>query len=115
MATQELSVLLMCVATVGMGCLPTYNQAGVIAPILLVVVRLMQGVSVGGELIGSIVYTTETAPSNRWGLYASFSLMTAVLGTALGMLVGAIMHASLSEDKLDDWGWRIPFLAGIVL
>lgn len=58
----------MCVATVLMGCLPTYNQAGVIAPIMLCIVRLMQGMSVGGELIGSIVYTTETAPAHRWGL-----------------------------------------------
>ena len=63
----ELSVQMMCVATVLMGCLPTYKQAGVAAPILLCLIRLFQGVSVGGELIGSIVYTTETAPPNRSG------------------------------------------------
>eukprot|EP00038_Savillea_parva_P014932 m.12415 g.12415 ORF g.12415 m.12415 type:complete len:514 (+) comp2945_c0_seq1:483-2024(+) len=111
----ELSVLVMCIATVTMGCLPTHKQAGVAAPILLCIVRLIQGVSVGGELIGSIVYTTETAPNHRWGLYASFALMTAVLGTALGMAVGAVMHAALTKEQLNDWGWRIPFLAGILL
>lgn len=108
-------MLMMCVATVAMGCLPTHKQAGIAAPILLCTVRLIQGVSVGGELIGSIVYTTETAPKHRWGLYASMSLMTAVAGTALGMAVGAVMHATVSEDDLNDWGWRLPFLAGIIL
>lgn len=111
----ELSVQLMCVSTVAMGCLPTYAQAGAAAPVLLCLVRLCQGVSVGGELIGSIVYTTETAPADRWGLYGCLALMTAVLGTTLGMAVGAAMHGSMSDEVLNDWGWRVPFLLGIVL
>lgn len=111
----ELSVMLMCVATVAMGCLPTYKQAGVAAPVLLCVVRLLQGISVGGELIGSVVYTTETAPAERWGLYGCLALMTAVLGTAFGMAVGALMHATMDTETLNNWGWRLPFLFGIVL
>eukprot|EP00040_Diaphanoeca_grandis_P044536 m.12661 g.12661 ORF g.12661 m.12661 type:complete len:548 (+) comp9395_c0_seq1:511-2154(+) len=111
----ELSVWLMCVSTVAMGCLPTFEQAGVVAPLLLCVVRLVQGVSVGGELIGSIVYTTETAPVDRWGLYGCLALMTAVFGTAVGMAVGALMHAVLDDDALNNWGWRIPFLFGLFL
>eukprot|EP00039_Didymoeca_costata_P001764 m.54871 g.54871 ORF g.54871 m.54871 type:complete len:479 (-) comp10956_c0_seq2:874-2310(-) len=111
----QISVLMMCIATVVMGCLPTKAQAGIAAPILLCLVRLFQGVSVGGELVGSIVYTTEMAPPNRCGMYGSLSLMTAVLGTTFGMGVGAIMHASFTEDELSDWAWRIPFLAGILL
>ena len=73
-------------------------RVGIAAPILLCAVRLFQGVSVGGELIGSIVYTSETAPRNRVGLYAGLSLMTAVLGTTMGMGVGAVMHVSGKHD-----------------
>ena len=111
----EASVLMMAAATFAMGVLPTYEQAGVIAPLLLIAVRLFQGVSVGGELIGSLVYTTETAPPERWGLYSSLSLMTAVLGTTLGMAVGAIMHSAFTTEELNTWAWRIPFLCGILL
>lgn len=111
----ELSVLMMCFATVIMGSLPTKAQAGIAAPILLCIVRLFQGVSVGGELVGSIVYTTEMAPFGQEGVYACLSLMTAALGTTLGMGVGAIMHASFSDEELSDWAWRIPFVSGIFL
>ena len=82
---------------------------------LLTLIRLVQGVSVGGELIGSILFLVESAPRNRRGMYGSLCLCSAVGGTTLGNIVGVIVKSSMSEADFLSWGWRIPFLLGIAV
>lgn len=109
------SVFLMAIPTTLIGVIPTYEAIGFWAPIILMALRLLQGLSVGGELTGSISFITETAPSNKRGLYGSTTLFGAVLGILIGSGVGAILTNSLDSAKLSDWGWRLPFLAGILI
>ena len=99
-------IFVMAIATFAMGLLPTYAQAGVIAPALLVIVRLFQGLSVGGEFGGSTAYIVEFAPPGRRGFLGSFQLV----GVAGGFLLGSLSDA----DRL-AWGWRVPFLLGIAV
>lgn len=109
----EISIFLMAVPTFAMGCLPTYSQVGWLSTVLLVLVRLLQGLSVGGQLMSSLVYTLEPQPYQNWGYCGSLVMMAANLGTLLGGIVGFVMRKKLSEAQLLAWGWRIPFLAGI--
>ncbi len=111
----QLSVAMMAFPTVLIGFLPTYAQVGVTAAVLLVALRLIQGISVGGELIGSISFITEMAPANRRGLYGSWSMFSAILGVLLGSLVATMIHGMLADQQVHDWGWRIPFLAGFLI
>lgn len=76
---------------------------------------MLQGMSVGGQLPASLIYTVETRPKEKWGLYGSFVMMAANVGTLLGNFVGAIMRTVLTEEQLVSWGWRIPFLSGILI
>lgn len=110
-----LSLTLMAVPTCAMGCLPTYEQVGVLSTILLVCCRLLQGMSVGGQLPASLVYTVETRPKERWGLYGALVMMAANIGTLMGNVVGASLRSVLTEEQLVSWGWRIPFLSGILI
>ena len=110
-----LSLTLMAVPTFALGCLPSYEQVGVLSTILLVCCRLLQGMSVGGQLPASLVYTVETKPKERWGLYGALVMMAANIGTLIGNLVGASLRSALTEDQLIQWGWRIPFLSGILI
>ncbi|KAL7527597.1 hypothetical protein ACHAXR_002032, partial [Thalassiosira sp. AJA248-18] len=110
-----LSLFLMAVPTFVMGCLPTYEQVGVLSTILLVCCRLLQGMSVGGQLPASLIYTVETRPKKHWGYYGSLVMMAANVGTLLGNFVGATMRTVLTEEQLVSWGWRIPFLSGILI
>ena len=110
-----LSLFLMAVPTFVMGCLPTYEQVGVLSTVLLVICRLLQGMSVGGQLPASLIYTVETRPKEKWGFYGSLVMMAANIGTLLGNFVGAILRSSLTEEQLLSWGWRIPFLSGILI
>ena len=98
-----------------MGCLPSYAQVGNLAIVLLTLVRMLQGLSVGGQLVSSLVYTCENNPKSQWGLYGSFVMAAANFGTLLGGLMAYIMRASLNENQLQIWGWRIPFLSGILV
>lgn len=111
----ELSVLLMALPTTALGLLPTYAQIGFAAPVLLTLVRLVQGLSVGGELIGSISFLVEYAPPGRRGLLGSWGLSSATLGTLVGSATAAALTALLAADDLARWGWRLPFLAGILV
>jgi len=110
----ELSIFLMAFPTFAMGCLPSYEMIGWLAIVLLVIVRLLQGVSVGGQLVASLVFTLETHPNkDSWGYYGSFVLGSANFGSLLGGLMGYCMRYYLSYDDLISWGWRVPFLMGI--
>eukprot|EP00571_Detonula_confervacea_P001349 CAMPEP_0172322570 /NCGR_PEP_ID=MMETSP1058-20130122/46234_1 /TAXON_ID=83371 /ORGANISM="Detonula confervacea, Strain CCMP 353" /LENGTH=488 /DNA_ID=CAMNT_0013038341 /DNA_START=338 /DNA_END=1804 /DNA_ORIENTATION=+ len=110
-----LSLFLMAFPTFLMGCLPTYEQVGSMSTILLVICRLLQGMSVGGQLPASLIYTVEMRPKDRWGYYGALVMMAANCGTLLGNFVGAIMRTVLTDEQLVSWGWRIPFLSGILI
>ena len=109
------SLFLMAIPTTLMGCLPTYNQVGVFSTILLCLCRLVQGVSVGGQLPASLVYTVEKRPKSQWGYYGSLPMVAANVGTLLGNLCGALMRQVLTDQQLRAWGWRLPFFSGILI
>ncbi|CAJ1936007.1 unnamed protein product [Cylindrotheca closterium] len=109
------SIFLMAVPTFAMGCLPTYAQVGAWSYTLLILVRLLQGLSVGGQLMSSLVFTLEGKPKKHWGLYGSYVMATANFGTLLGGLVGYLIRSNLTEEQLLQYGWRIPFLSGILV
>ncbi len=109
------SLVLMGLATAGVGVLPTYHQAGVIAPVLLVVLRVLQGVSAGGEWGGAALMAVEHAPEGKRGRYGSFSQIGVPAGLILAQLVFFAVNNSLSSDDFRSWGWRIPFLVSLVL
>src|SRR5437764_9192801 len=108
-------IFVMAIATFAMGCLPTYAQAGVVGPALLVVVRLFQGLSAGGEWGGSTSYIVEFAPGARRGFFGSFQLVGVGGGFLLGSLTAALLNLGLSEADRLAWGWRLPFLFGIAV
>jgi metabolite-proton symporter len=109
------SLLLMGVATVGVGLLPTYEQVGVLAPVLLLVLRLLQGLSAGGEWGGAALMAVEHAPDDKRGRYGSFSQIGVPAGLILAQLVFFVVGNAMSESQFAAWGWRLPFLFSIVL
>ena len=110
-----LSIFLMAFPTFLLGCLPSYEKVGSLAIFLLIVVRLLQGFSVGGNVPSSAVYTLESHPREHWGFYGSLVLMATNVGTLIGSLVGWGLRSSLTDKELHDFGWRIPFIAGVVV
>lgn len=110
-----LSLLVMGLATAAIGVLPTYATAGVWAPILLVVCRFVQGLAVGGEWGGAVLMAVEHAPPERRGFYGSFPQMGVPGGLILANLVFLATSRLLGAESFADWGWRIPFLASLVL
>ncbi len=109
------SVAMMAVPTVLMGLLPTYDTIGIAASVLIVALRMCQGVAVGGEFTASIVFLAENAPARRRGFFASFSMFGATTGTMLGAAIGALLTNALSAEALASWGWRAAFVSGIVV
>ena len=114
-AALTLSVLAMAVPTFLIGLLPDYAQIGVTASVLLVVLRLVQGLSVGGEYTTSVVFLVEGAAPNRRGLMGSWSAFGAVAGILLGSAIGAMVTSVWSSDTVYAWGWRVPFLLGLAV
>lgn len=110
-----LSVALMAIPTTLIAFLPTYDQIGVAAPILLTLLRLLQGLSVGGEYTGSTVYLYEIAPPRRRCFTVSWALVGATFGILLGSGVAALATGLLPADDLGSWGWRIPFGFGLLV
>jgi MHS family proline/betaine transporter-like MFS transporter len=110
-----LSVVLMAVPTALMGLLPTYESAGILAPILLTLLRIGQGISTGGEFSGSIIFLVEQAPGHRRGFYGSIANFGAMIGGLLGAAVGWLMSEILTPDAMRDWGWRVLFFTGILV
>jgi MHS family proline/betaine transporter-like MFS transporter len=110
-----ITIMLMAIGTVMIGLLPTYASIGIMAPILLVVARLLQGFSAGGEWGSSTAYIVEWAPKGQRGYYGSFQQMSVVAGLLLGSGIAALLNTILSPADMDSWGWRVPFLLGGIL
>ena len=114
------NVLLLCMflmgfSTMAVGVLPTYAQAGILAPVLLVILRLIQGFAVAGEISGASSMILEHAPFGRRGYYASFSLQGVQAGQILAAAVFLPLAAYMPSDAFNSWGWRIPFLLSFVV
>jgi MHS family proline/betaine transporter-like MFS transporter len=110
-----LSVMLMTLPTFFLGALPTYAQIGVAASLLLIALRLIQGLSVGGEFSGSVTYMVETAPQNQRGLAGSWANVGSTAGLLLGSGAATAVTTFSSQHFAETWGWRIPFLMGLLL
>ena len=109
------TLLIMGGATFLIGVLPTYEQVGMLAPIILVLLRLLQGLALGGEYGGAAVYVAEHVPDKKRGFYTSFIQTTATLGLFVSLGVILIVRTSMTEADFKTWGWRIPFLLSILL
>src|SRR5246127_635420 len=102
-------------ATALIGLLPTFQTAGWFSPITLILIRVLQGLALGGEYGGAAVYVGEHVPDNKRGFYTSFIQITATLGLFVSLIVILLTQQSMSKDDFSAWGWRIPFLASIIL
>jgi metabolite-proton symporter len=110
--SMMISVLMMCGGSLMIAFLPTYATIGAAAPALLLVARLFQGLSVGGEYGTSATYMSEVALKGRRGFYASFQYVTLIGGQLLAVLVLVVLQQLLTTEELKDWGWRVPFVIG---
>lgn len=110
--SMMISVLMMCAGSLAIAMLPTYATIGTAAPVLLLLARMLQGLSVGGEYGTSATYMSEVALPGKRGFYASFQYVTLIGGQLLASLVVLIIQLSLSDSDLRAWGWRIPFVIG---
>jgi MHS family proline/betaine transporter-like MFS transporter len=113
--TMQISVAFMAGPTMLLGLLPSYGQIGLLAPVLLILVRLLQGLSVGGEFSSSATYLVETAPPGRRGVTGSWANIGSMCGSLLGVGAAALVTNLLEPAALSSWGWRLPFLGGAVL
>ncbi len=107
-----LSIGIMSLATLGIGLLPTYSQIGITAPILLVICRIGQGLSMTGEEIGAALFLLENAPKNEKGYASCFILGSVYIGLFLGSIISALIFSLFYEPSLSAWAWRIPFILG---
>jgi MFS family permease len=114
-AAMTLTLMLMALGSAMMGLAPTYDQIGIAAPIILVVARLIQGFSCGGEVGPATAYLLESAPPERRAAITAWQAYSQLLALISGSLAGVVLSATLSETQLYAWGWRIPFLLGVVI
>ena len=113
--TFLVTMLLMGLSTFAVGLLPDYSQIGLAAPVILVALRLVQGLALGGEYGGAATYVAEHAPEGKRGLYTSWIQTTATLGLFLSLIVIILVRTQVGEEAFKAWGWRIPFLVSAVL
>ena len=113
--TFLITILIMGISTFLVGVLPSYASIGIAAPVILIVLRLAQGLAMGGEYGGAATYVAEHAPHGKRGLYTSFIQTTATLGLFLSLAVILGCRYALGVEAFEEWGWRIPFLGSIVL
>jgi MFS family permease len=113
--TFMLTLLLMGAATFVVGLLPGYNTIGALAPILLVSMRVLQGLALGGEYGGAATYIAEHSPDGKRGFYTSWIQTTATLGIVLALLVILVCRLGFGDQTFGDWGWRVPFLISAIL
>lgn len=109
------TLIIMGVATALVGILPTYATIGIAAPIALLIIRVLQGLALGGEYGGAAVYVAEHVPDDRRGFYTSFIQITATLGLFVSLVVILVVQNALGAEAFREWGWRVPFLISIVL
>ncbi|CAG2148466.1 Proline/betaine transporter [compost metagenome] len=114
-AALTLTILLMALGTAIIGLAPTYDSIGLWAPALIVVARLIQGFSAGGEVGGATAFLIEHAPDEERGAYASWQQASQGISFMLGAAMGALVTNGLSPEQIDAWGWRIPFLFGLLI
>ncbi|HEU4779027.1 MAG TPA: MFS transporter [Steroidobacteraceae bacterium] len=113
--TFLITIVIMGASTALVGVLPSYETIGVAAPIILILLRLLQGLALGGEYGGAATYVAEHAPDGKRGLYTSWIQTTATMGLFLSLLVILACRMSMSTESFEAWGWRIPFLLSIAL
>ena len=113
--TFLVTILIMGVSTFVVGLLPSYAAIGVAAPVILIVLRMLQGLALGGEYGGAATYVAEHAPMGRRGAYTSWIQTTATLGLFLSLMVILGTRTAIGEAEFADWGWRVPFLVSILL
>jgi len=113
--TFLITIIIMGTSTFLVGLLPGYATLGIASPVIFIAMRLLQGLALGGEYGGAATYVAEHAPSNKRGAWTSWIQTTATLGLFLSLLVIVAVRKSIGEDAFGSWGWRIPFLASIVL
>ena len=111
-AALTLSVAMMCTGSLIIAVAPTYNQVGLLAPLILLFARLVQGISVGGEYGTSATFMSEVAEPKRRGFLASFQYVTLIGGQLIALALLVVMQSLLSEEQLFAWGWRVPFVVG---
>ncbi|HKS62734.1 MAG TPA: MFS transporter [Xanthobacteraceae bacterium] len=111
-AAMLITIMMMAVGTVMIALIPSYATIGIAAPLLLVIARLLQSFSVGGEFATAIAFIVEWAPKNKRGYYGSFQQISTVSGLLLGSGVAALLNTVIDPAAMDSWGWRIPFLIG---
>ena len=113
--TLVVALMMMGITTTLIGFLPTYASIGVAAPILLVLLRFVQGLAIGGQWGGAMLLVTESAPADQRGWYGAYAQVGAPLGVVLANLAFIGVSSSMSDEAFMDWGWRLPFIASIVL
>uniref|UniRef100_UPI0026395160 MFS transporter n=1 Tax=Dokdonella sp. TaxID=2291710 RepID=UPI0026395160 len=113
--TFLVTIVIMGLSTFLVGVLPSYEKIGMAAPVILITLRLLQGLALGGEYGGAATYVAEHAPNGKRGLYTSFIQTTATLGLFLSLLVIWSCRNYLGKDVFEDWGWRIPFWVSVIL
>ncbi len=109
------TLIIMGGATTLIGLLPTYSTIGIAAPIILLLIRVLQGLALGGEYGGAAVYVAEHVPDERRGFYTSFIQITATLGLFISLAVILVLQNAMSREAFTQWGWRIPFLISLLL
>ncbi|WP_120715760.1 MFS transporter [Tsuneonella amylolytica] len=113
--TFLVTVTLMGIATAGVGLIPSAASIGIVAPIIVIVLRILQGLALGGEYGGAAIYVAEHAPPERRGFYTSFIQASVVGGFVLSIVVVILCRTFIPEDAFADWGWRVPFLLSLIL
>jgi len=113
--TFLITIIVMGLSTALVGLLPTYSKIGFLAPVILVFLRLAQGLALGGEYGGAAVYVAEHAPPGKRGLYTGWIQTTATLGLFIALVVIGVLRGEMSAEQFAAWGWRIPFLLSFLL
>lgn len=111
----EVSVIIMMIPSFLLGCIPSYSQISIFGTVLLCILRLLQGLAVGGEMVGALVFTIEIADSGNRGLWGGAVKATGLLGTVLGLAHVSYLNHVLTEEQMLEWGWRIPFLTSLLI
>lgn len=114
-AALVLTIFMMALGTIGIGLLPSYESIGIWAPILLVALRIIQGIAAGGEWGTSTAFIIEWSPANRRGFFGSFQQVSTAGGSLLGSATAAVLTTVLTSEQMLAWGWRLPFVLGLVL